>query len=96
MACRRFESGAKAPHSIKNREAAKRGPSETTPQSRWRYFFLDAFLDDFFAFFLEAIRFTTFHAVRDLTVAPTWRYVPDLSDILFSVLVGIVTWGDAD
>src|SRR5205085_6636929 len=71
-------------------------PPNTTPQSRWRYFFLDAFLDDFFAFFLEAIRFTTFHAVRDLPVAPTWHYVPDLSDILFSVLVGVRTREDAD
>jgi hypothetical protein len=57
------------------------------------YFFFDAFFDFFAAFFLVAIRFTTFHAVRDLTVALTWHYVPDRSDRLFSIVVG--TWGDA-
>ena len=61
------------------------------------YFFFDDFFAAFLAaFFFAAIKLTTFHAVRDLTVAPTWRYVPDLSDILFSALVGIVTWGDDD
>jgi len=41
-----------------------------------------------------AILFTTFHAVRDLSVAPTWHYVPDRSDKLFAWEVG--TWGDGD
>jgi hypothetical protein len=33
------------------------------------------FLAGFFAaaFFFAAIKLTTFHAVRDLTVAPTWQ-----------------------
>ena len=40
------------------------------------------FLDDFFAaflppFFLAAMLFTTFHAVRDLPVAPTWQKAPE-------------------
>jgi len=56
------------------------------------YFFFDAFLDFFAAFFLVAILFTTFHAVRDLPVALTWHYVPDRSDKLFSLEVG--TRGD--
>jgi hypothetical protein len=45
------------------------------------YFFFDDFLADFFAaaFFFAAIKLTTFHAVRDLTVAPTWQKTPDLS-----------------
>ena len=43
--------------------------------------FFDDFLADFFAaaFFFAAIKLTTFHAVRDLTVAPTWQKTPDLS-----------------
>jgi hypothetical protein len=44
------------------------------------YLFLDDFLLDFFeAFFLAAMRFTTFHAVRDLPVALTWQKAPDRS-----------------
>lgn len=45
------------------------------------YFFFDDFLAGFFAaaFFFAAIKLTTFHAVRDLTVAPTWQNTPDLS-----------------
>ena len=41
--------------------------------------------DDFFEedlaadFFAVAIKFTTFHAVRDLTVAPTWQKSANLS-----------------
>jgi hypothetical protein len=44
-----------------------------------------ALLAVFFAFaagFFVAIQFTTFHAVRDLTVAPTWQKSSDFSDIL--------------
>ena len=63
-------------------------PQSTTPQSRWRYFFFDAFFF-FAAFFLVAIVFTTFHAVRDLSVALTWHYVPDRSDKFVSIVVGI-------
>jgi hypothetical protein len=76
---------------LRGRSAA---PQSTTPQSRWRYFFFDAFFD-FFAFFLVAIVLTTFHAVRDLTVAHSWHYVPDRSDNFFSI-VEVGTWGDAD
>ena len=48
------------------------------------YFFLafplvDVFLADFEAAFFVAIVFTTFHAVRDLTVALTWQNSPDRS-----------------
>jgi hypothetical protein len=45
------------------------------------YFFFDDFFADFLAaaFFFAAIKLTTFHAVRDLTVAPTWQKTPDLS-----------------
>jgi len=70
---------------MRGRNAA---PQNTTPQSRWRYFFFDAFFD-FFAFFLVAIMLTTFHAVRDLTVAHSWHYVPDRSDNFFQCL----RWG---
>jgi hypothetical protein len=31
------------------------------------------------AFFFAAIKLTTFHAVRDLPVAPTWQQKPDFS-----------------
>lgn len=50
------------------------------------YFFLDDFLVVFLAaaFFFVAINLTTFHAVRDLSVAPTWQYVPDRSGKIFS------------
>ena len=43
------------------------------------------FFADFLAgaFFFAAIKLTTFHAVRDLTVAPTWQKTPDLSGQLF-------------
>jgi hypothetical protein len=42
-------------------------------------------LDDFFA---AAIVLTTFHAVRDLSVAPTWQKTPDLSGNLNASGVG--------
>ena len=64
------------------------GPSSTTPQSRLcAYFFFDDFLlldffdEDLEDFFDAAILLTTFHAVRDLPVAPTWQQVPDCSGI---------------
>jgi len=49
-------------------------------------FFFDDFLLDFLAaaFFFAAIKLTTFHAVRDLTVAPTWQKTPDLSGQLIA------------
>ena len=46
------------------------------------YFFFEDFLVAFFAglaAFFVAIMLTTFHAVRDLPVAPTWQNVPDRS-----------------
>jgi hypothetical protein len=72
----------------KKREEPQSGPSKTTPQSRWRYFFFDAFFFLDPPFFLAAMLFTTFHAVRDLSVAHSWHYVPDRSDKLFSLEVG--------
>jgi hypothetical protein len=36
-------------------------------------------LDFLAAFFFAAIELTTFHAVRDLSVAPTWQTTPDSS-----------------
>jgi hypothetical protein len=52
------------------------------------YFFFEDFLVDFLVGFLAAILFTTFHAVRDLSVAPTWQQVPDRSGKLC-----FVGWG---
>jgi len=47
------------------------------------YLFFEVFLVDFFedlaAAFFVAMLLTTFHAVRDLPVAPTWQKTPDLS-----------------
>jgi hypothetical protein len=44
---------------------------------RYFFFFADFFAVVFFAgFFLAAIRFTTFHAVRDLPVAHSWHHAP--------------------
>jgi hypothetical protein len=83
----RFRVRALQPKTKRGRCAASQS---TTPQSRWRYFFFDAFFDFFAAFFLVAIMLTTFHAVRDLTVALTWHYVPDRSDKFFSIVVGIL------
>lgn len=54
-----------------------------SPKSRlvFAYFFLDDFFAAFLAgaFFFVAIKLTTFHAVRDLPVAPTWQKTPDCS-----------------
>jgi hypothetical protein len=46
-----------------------------SPKVDEAYFFFADFLAGFFAaaFFFAAIKLTTFHAVRDLTVAPTWQ-----------------------
>ena len=76
---------AAAPQKHSQNRGALAGPSSTTPQSRFGdayFFFEDLFVDflvDFLAGFLAAILFTTFHAVRDLSVAPTWQQVPDRS-----------------
>jgi len=48
-------------------------------------FFEDEDLEDFFD---AAIRLTTFHAVRDLTVAPTWHTAGLHPAILFDDLGG--------
>jgi hypothetical protein len=40
---------------------------------------LPPFLEDLEDFFEAAILLTTFHAVRDLPVAPTWQKTPDFS-----------------
>jgi hypothetical protein len=52
------------------------------------YFFFDFALVDAFAldlaagFFAVAMMLTTFHAVRDLTVAPIWQKTPEFSGSL--------------
>lgn len=46
------------------------------------YLFFDDFLVFLAAFFFVAILLTTFHAVRDLSVALTWHQVSDRSDKL--------------
>jgi len=55
----------------------RRAPRVRLPKFVGAYFFFDAFLllflEDFAAAFLVAISLTTFHAVRDLPVAPTWQ-----------------------
>jgi hypothetical protein len=44
------------------------------------YFFFEDFLAAFLAaFFFAAILLTTFHAVRDLPVAPDWHNAPEFS-----------------
>jgi hypothetical protein len=67
----------------KKRWAGIRRPIETTPQKSIgiAYFFFDDFFAAFLAgaFFLAAIMLTTFHAVRDLPVAPTWQNTPECS-----------------
>jgi hypothetical protein len=49
-------------------------------------FFAGFFAAAFLAAFFAAIKLTTFHAVRDLTVAPTWQNTPDFSGQL-------IAWG---
>ena len=77
-----MKNGARAKRLSKKNEGPG-GPSSTTPQKvdDDDYFFFDDFFADFLAaaFFFAAIKLTTFHAVRDLTVAPTWQKTPDLS-----------------
>jgi len=48
------------------------------------YLFFEDFLPPFFdaAFFFVAIQLTTFHAVRDLTVALTWQFALDRSSTI--------------
>jgi len=65
------------PEKLRDRIAA---PQNTTPQSRCAYRFFEPFFDFLAAFFFVAILLTTFHAVRDLSVALTWHQVPDRSD----------------
>jgi hypothetical protein len=72
----------------------RRAPRVRLPKFVSAYFFFDAFLLLFFAdlaaAFLVAIALTTFHAVRDLPVAPTWQKAPDFSGQLESEGVGDV------
>jgi hypothetical protein len=71
--------------SCKKKKRGHTAPPGTTPHSFncLNYFFFDfALLVDFafdFAagFFAVAIVLTTFHAVRDLTVAPIWQMTPE-------------------
>jgi len=67
----------------KNTEGPANRPLEyDSPKSRLiRYFFFADFFAAFLAgaFFFAAIKLTTFHAVRDLPVAPTWQNTPDFS-----------------
>jgi len=69
--------------SPKKTEGPANRPLDTTPQKSLviAYFFFDDFFVAFLAaaFFFAAIELTTFHAVRDLPVAPTWQKAPDLS-----------------
>ena len=53
------------------------------------------FLDDLAAAFLVAIALTTFHAVRDLSVAPTWQKVLDRSSKLECDVMGKPSMGEA-
>jgi hypothetical protein len=69
---------------LKTPRGRRTGPSSTTPQKvDWfaYFFFADFFAAAFLAgaFFFAAIKLTTFHAVRDLPVAPTWQNTPDCS-----------------
>jgi hypothetical protein len=71
-----------------NKKRGHRGPSVRLPNKSIVVFYL--FLDDFFppflaAFFLAAMLFTTFHAVRDLPVALTWQKAPECSGRLACV-----------
>lgn len=69
------------------------GPREyDSPKVVSAYFFfavfLLLFLEDLAAAFLVAISLTTFHAVRDLPVAPTWQKVLDRSSKLDCDVLG--------
>src|SRR5438132_1588331 len=66
--------GAKVSAAEKNRGAARPLEYDSPKVDCCRYFFFfAAFFAAFLAgFFLAAIRFTTFHAVRDLPVALSW------------------------
>jgi len=71
----------------KKARGRKTGPSSTTPQLSMvmsgYFFFADFLAPPFLAPplppFFAAILLTTFHAVRDLTVAPTWHNAPEFS-----------------
>ena len=68
------------------------GPSSTTPQLSMvmsgYFFFVDFFVAFLAGFFFAAILLTTFHAVRDLPVAPDWHNAPDFSDTALIRLKG--------
>ena len=67
----------------KTAEGPRRGPSEyDSPKSMTFYFFFDAFFVFFPPFFFVAIMLTTFHAVRDLTVALIWQSALDRSSTI--------------
>jgi hypothetical protein len=66
----------------KNDGPARCGPFKRLPKVEMiSYLFFEDFLPPFFdaAFFFVAIKLTTFHAVRDLTVASFWQFAPDRS-----------------
>src|SRR5258708_25953336 len=70
-------SGVAREEGARKTAGPRRAPRVRLPKFVGAYFFFDAFLllflEDFAAAFLVAISLTTFHAVRDLPVAPTWQ-----------------------
>lgn len=71
----------------KNEGPARRGPFKRLPKVEMIfYLFFEDFLPPFFEPpllpFFVAILFTTFHAVRDLTVALTWQFALDRSNTI--------------
>jgi hypothetical protein len=80
-AATRFDGGVKRVSRQKKRGARRPLEYDSPKVDDDAYFFFDDFLLDFLAaaFFFAAIKLTTFHAVRDLTVAPTWQKKPDFS-----------------
>ena len=79
---RKKDRGADRPRERKT-AGPERAPRVRLPKVVSAYFFFDdfllLFLEDLAAAFLVAISLTTFHAVRDLPVAPTWQKTPDCS-----------------
>lgn len=90
----RYRAGWKPPllGARKKNEGSRRTPLAGTELLRTYFFLAFALLDDALLFFEDdlaaaffvAIVFTTFHAVRDLTVAPSWQITPDFSDELLN------------
>jgi hypothetical protein len=70
---------------IEKKRGVRRPLEYDSPKVDEAYFFFEDFFAGFFAaaFFFAAIKLTTFHAVRDLTVAPTWQNTPDFSGQMF-------------